>query len=731
MALNDRRGAPNTADSAAAGVAGTELRLLLVWMMGTILVVVAGGVFDQFRWELLPAPLLPVAVAYSTRSRVWIVRTVALGAAVGVSVIATMWMAAGSLDEIGSGLAEGPRRLLTTEWPSPTEPTIVGTLALLVAAVSGVAALLAISDRLHLVPLVPLIVGLICLLALSAPHQPEPWLLAVAGTAAVAFVLTGPLSAAPSRHRSLLADRTVPITIVGLLMIAIVASSTLAWTDRATPRSIEPAELSAVVLDPIEAIVALRQADPPIDLLHITDRSSTTSAALPDRWRFTALDDYDGQRWVPRLTLRPIGGTLAVNNPATNRSASAVRYEIEYLTDDLDTVVFPGRPVSVDVDVETDVDRVVVRLPQRPEPGDTVVAMSEVAPLRSEAATAVVVTRQVDEIAATFTAQATTLAGDGTVFERLQQVEQTMRAEWQLDPAAPGGGQQVALIERFATETRRGTNEQFVTAFVLFARSLGFDARVATGLIVPPGRLGIELTIDSTHAAVWPEVQLTDLGWLAFDPVPSAVSTDVDEPPPPPQAQSPAAAQPPIAEPAEPAEDVDDTVVDDRSSRDGWQSIRTWLFRVGAVGGLSVLPFVAAFGSVLIVKWRRRRRRLRVDDPLAIILGAWANTTDALTDAGLSIAPAWTDDRIASRAAPLAPSAPHELRRLASMATAVTFGATSPATGSDSRRLADDAVLTSNAVTAAIRSPLSRLQRVRWRLSARSIRRSTRSPVDA
>jgi hypothetical protein len=143
------------------------------------------------------------------------------------------------------------------------------------------------------------------------------------------------------------------------------------------------------------------------------------------------------------------------------------------------------------------------------------------------------------------------------------------------------------------------------------------------------------------------------------------------------------------------------------------------------------LPFVAAFGSVLVVKWRRRRRRLRVDDPLAIILGVWANTTDALVDAGLSIAPAWTDDRIASQAAPLAPSTPHELRRLASMATAVTFGTMPPATGSDSSRLADDAVLTSNAVAAAIRSPLSRWQRVRWWLSARSIRRSTRSPVDA
>ena len=111
------------------------------------------------------------------------------------------------------------------------------------------------------------------------------------------------------------------------------------------------------------------------------------------------------------------------------------------------------------------------------------------------------------------------------MIERLQRIEQTMRTDWQLDRTAPGGGQQLALLERFATETQRGTGEQFVTAFVLLVRSLGFDARVATGFVLPPEQLANPLTIASTHASVWPEVELEGLGWLAFDPVPPIEDT--------------------------------------------------------------------------------------------------------------------------------------------------------------------------------------------------------------
>jgi len=172
-------------------------------------------------------------------------------------------------------------------------------------------------------------------------------------------------------------------------------------------------------------------------------------------------------------------------------------------------------------------------------------------------------------------------------------------------------------------------------------------------------------------------------------------------------------------------------VIDDQIDQGDWRSVRTWLVRIGTATGIGVLPLVALVISILALKWRRLRRRMRVDDPVAFVRGVWANTTDALVDAGLTIAPAWTDDRIAEHAAPLAPNAPHEMRRLASMSSTVTFGATSVRARAETGRLVDEAILTSAAVLDAIRAPLSRWQRVRWRLSVRSLRRSTRSPVVA
>ena len=101
-------------------------------------------------------------------------------------------------------------------------------------------------------------------------------------------------------------------------------------------------------------------------------------------------------------------------------------------------------------------------------------------------------------------------------------------------------------------------------------------------------------------------------------------------------------------------------------------------------------------------------------------------TAVAQVEGGLAIGPAWTDDRIARGAAPLAPSVPHELRRLAAMATAMTFG-----DRADAWRLADDATATGRSVIDALRSERSRWQRIRWRLSLRSLRTSSRSPVVA
>ncbi len=704
----------------------TRARIALVVGLSALLSYGAGGTFDAVQWPLFaPALVIGGSALLVVRQRL-IIRVVVAAVAIMSCGVVTVLLAGGSLGDTLDVVVRGPRQLITTEWPSPAVATVVGVVALLIAIVTAIAADLAGRAHLHLAPLAPIAVGWAAVLAIGAPVRPATWLVVAVGALSLLMALV--------RHRGenqqsltqfVLADRTVAVTIVGVLVAAAGTASAVAWADRADPRRTEPAEVNAPVIDPIEETIALREAEPTFSVFEITDRSRLVGQSLPARWRLAALDSYDGQRWVPRLTLRPIGGRLGIAGPVQLDRPPPVRFQLEFMTDDLDLLPFPGRPLSASIDVETDLDRVVVRARERPEPGTIVMVESEVA-LTSRSTLGVgVARRQVDELTATFEELARRLAGDGGEIEQLRQIETTMRDEWQLDPDAPGGGQQLALIERFLTDTRRGTAEQFVTGFVLLSRSLGVNVRVATGFIVPPESMGTPLVIESDMAAVWPEVQMADETWVAFDPVPDVEAADDIATEPPPDAQTPAAAQPPIAPPIETVDDVDDEEVDVEASSSRWAGFRAALARAGVVVGVGVLPVVLVVGGVLGLKFARRRRRRRLANPALRIRGAWANATDSLVDAGLAISASWTDDTIAERAATLAPSVPHEMRRLASMSTQMTFGSTGRAAA-----LVDDAMITSSAVDDAIRSEMTRRQRIRWRLSLRSLRKRTKSPVD-
>lgn len=741
----------------ASAITTGPVRVVVVTSMALVIAVIAGGIFDRVLPALGVPPLALGAVTLATRGwrRSW--RAAAIVLATAASAVTVALLADGGPRDVVRAVVHGPRRLLTTEWPSPVEASIVAAIGILIALATAAAAVLADVPRWRFAPLVPLAVAAVVVIALGAPEPPPWWTIALLGLGVLAIGAFPAGESLAARSTTLLGDRTTVVTLAGIAAVAIALSTGVATsivstgtspgatTERADPRRVEPAEATSSVLDPIEATVALRRATPPIELFEITDRSALAGRALPARWRLAAFDQYDGQRWVPQVTLRPIGERLGTAPPLEPGDLPPITYQVVYRSDDVDLVPFPGRPLSVDAPVETDLRRVAVRLADPPGPGTTVTATS-MAPPPVDTAEALegrlFGRRPVDEIAQTFAERARELAGEGDLLQQLRSIESTMRTEWILDSDAAGGGQQLALLERFVRDTRRGTREQFVTTFVLFARALGVDARVATGFVIPPESLTSPLVIESVHAAAWPEVRLrgddesdetsnatADVaadGWLAFDPVPVRRDTIDEEEPTPPDAQSPAAAQPPIEPPAEEPDDDEERTTEATTDEGGWGTVVTWLVRVGVGASIGLLPVLLAIGAILGAKWWRRRQRLRHPDPARRVRGAWANVADALVDAGLAIGPAWTDDRIARRGAPLAPSVPHELRRLAAMATAMTFGVSV-----DARQLVDDATATSKSIDAALRAERTRWQRIRWRLSLRSLRRRSRSPVIA
>ena len=699
-----------------------HVRPLLAGLTGVVLALLGGHVFDDVLWPLLLVPVVVTAAAIVASRWRPAIEVLVSGAAVIASVVVATVLSDGTPADVVPGIRHGPKRLLSTEWPSPQDPTMIATVALVVGVSTALAVALALRPRWRLLPLAPFAVGAVVLLGLGAPVRPPTSLLVVSGILVVATAGIGRPTTGTIRAWS--PERTVVATVVIVGVATVGTASAVAWVDRADPRETRDAESSATVLDSVEATVAMRKADPMIDLMTISDRSLLARPTMPSRWRLAGFEQYDGQRWTPEIDLRPIGGRLG-EAPA-GADAEVLDYLVRYHSDEIDLLPIPGVALTVDRDVETDLDRVAVRLTERPD-ADTLVSASALQPPTAAESIGIgVVRRPVDELASGFTDEARTMAGDGTDVEQLGALAQAMRFDWELDSGAPGAGQQIALIDRFVTVTERGTREQFVTAFALMARSLGFETRVAAGFAIEPDDLGSTFTVRTEQAAVWPEVLLEDGRWLPFDPVPEREATDTEAPPPPPQSQTPAAAQPPLPPPAETGESEDDVIEDDTAVDEGWGTLGTWARRVGAGSAIVLTPVLVFVAVVLFLKWRRRRARLGAADPSQRIRGLWANVTDALVDAGMSIAPSWTDDRIADGSGEFVAGVPHETRRLAAMSSAVTFGTR---TAEESEHLAADATSTAAAVIAAIGRSRTRWERTRWRLSLRSLRRSTRSPV--
>lgn len=694
-----------------------RLRIAVLGIGFVIVGAAAGGVFDRMQWTLVAAPVLPVAAAIAFAGPRSLLRIVAEGAAVVMTVVAAVLIAGGTSNDVADAFTSGVQGLLSTDWPSPVQPELIGTLAAVLATLSAAGAELAARRRFHLAALLPLLIAALVVVALSAPMGVR-WLWVI-GLAVVSGVVALLRNDGTLRDRLILLRgerRLVPLLAIAFVLVSVVMLP-IGLDARADPRRNDPAEQTAPLLDPIEATLALRSLDPSRDL-HVAE----SDEALPVRWRTAALTNYDGRRWSPDLTLRPIGSTLG---PAIGPTIAA---QVTFLDDSLTLVPLPGSPVEVGADVETDPDRTVVRLAERPTEGDVIDVVANTAP--TEPGTVGIALRVVDDSVSGLTELADGLAGDGEPLEQLRQLETTMRNDFVLDSNVQGGGLERALIDRFLRDTQRGTAEQFATSFVLLARSLGIEARVATGFVADTAgaaasSTGAPLTLTSSDAAVWPEVQLADGTWVAYDPVPDDEAADGAPPPPDPQVQTPAAPQPPIAPP--PESDNDTTTADDESattSEDALSTALVWVLRGSIAVAVAVLPFVLAAAVIVGVKYRRRRRRISAADAADRIRGAWASATDALVDAGLHISAANTDDEIAGSGAVVVPDATLELRRLATMSSAATFGRPR-----HPDLLADDAVSCLDAVERGLVSTRTRWQQLRWRLSLRSLRPLTRSPV--
>jgi transglutaminase-like putative cysteine protease len=623
------------------------------------------------------------------------------------SGFAVAYASNGTARSVTDGLLDGPRQLVTTSWPSPRFATIFVALAALIFLATAFAVDFAMRVRWRALAIAPMVVGMAAMIAVGAPDGPQWQALLCAAVAGFVLLWIG----LDDRVASVRSGLTVAAA-AGLAALIATVGVGVAVADRANPRHGEPANRQISLVDPLADVAAQKKATPARPLYEV---DSPALGQLP-RWRATSLDVYNGEAWSTSGKLTPVGNRLDEPTPG----AQQVTVRVSALA--LETVLWvsPGRLLRSTSPVETDSERRIVRIIGDERPIDTVFTL-EPLPDFDPATAGSVATVQPTDIESSYATLAGSIAGDGTVAEQVAELAAELRDNYAFNPELAGGVQQ-NRIDEFLKTAKVGNAEQFVTGFVLLARSLGVDARIATGY-EHPSESSTLATITTNDAAAWPEVRVAS-GWVGVNVIPETTSTANPQESPGGDPETPPAEQPiepPQVEEADPNEPVEAPVPPATDA--GWSALRIWLVRGGVFAGLMLWPLL--FFAV-IVTWKKLRRRkgLKAPDPARRVTTAWTLATDALVDAGASLQNSDTNAQLVEAGVKTQPAAGPSLGRLQRHADAVIF-ASAPC---DPQRAAD-AVDQLKSVESSIRNSSSRWWRWKWWLSTRSLRRRTQSPL--
>jgi len=310
--------------------------------------------------------------------------------------------------------------------------------------------------------------------------------------------------------------------------------------------------------------------------------------------------------------------------------------------------------------------------------------------------------------------------------------------DWLRDPenftydlrARPGTG--TSAILDFLTE-RRGYCEQFASTMAVFARLVGLPARVNVGFTSGDLRPDGLLAVSAHDAHAWPEVYLTGVGWMRFEPTPPGGSASPSLPSwltstapggaPVTAAPAPGSAPPATSTPTPRAE-----CPGSRIEREECLAAKAKDPGTGSSGGwparLPVVPITAVVLAVVLAVLpatlhgvTRRRRWARADDAVRHAEAAWAEVRDAATDLGYGWDEAQTPRQAAARLTREAGLSRRDAEAMNRVTRAVERARYSgaPDPGADLRPA-------TRLVQAALAAKVGRWERLRARLFPRSSR---------
>jgi transglutaminase-like putative cysteine protease len=566
----------------------------------------------------------------------------------------------------GGAVLSGPYRLLSAALPAdPTGPELAA-----VAALAGYAALasgyLVRSAGAGALPLLPPVVTLGLGLALSASMGGPPAWCAPAFVAAAALVMlvghpagtlagkaAGPLGrrpdgqpageAGPATGRpggGLRSTGRPPVfaVLTGAVTVALVAGLVVPWLGAAVPGNRAPADLRSLVaaavqprpqLNPMAQFLALRTGKVP---LRIEGRANDPVPRL----RMVTLTAFDGMNWTVRADYRRAGTHLPAGTAAGSGGAPRQPAVTADLTIDTPATVgwlpTPGRATAISmpglgVDEATGDLAVPARMqtPRRYRVTGSEPRFTEVELRLDRPAAGPGLGIPLPPVLTTFAVRATaTSTGGFDSFSDLLAAFHGTSSPFRLDGSkgAPGGNGYYRISQLIRTHS--GTSEQYASAFAVFCRYLGWDARVVLG--VRPTQHGDRLTATGRDIDAWVEVRFVRLGWVPVDPSPTQYVTGAKA----------AAAPDPVGQAAQDNQNSGQPPAPRSSPAPApgttqQHSDRPWAARVlvavlGALGAAAVL----LLAGLPLARSRRRRRRLTAPDPRAQVIGAWQEAVEAL-----------------------------------------------------------------------------------------------------
>lgn len=280
------------------------------------------------------------------------------------------------------------------------------------------------------------------------------------------------------------------------------------------------------------------------------------------------------------------------------------------------------------------------------------------------------------------------------------------------EPASRSGHSLDRITELFGAGRMIGDAEQYAVAAALIATRLGFPARVVVGFAPEAAAPGEVTLVTGADVSAWIEVDTSEYGWVAVDPVPPVRPIPDEEPQEPAPVSRPESIVPPPLDRVEPREDqtdpdttAEEPVIPDRSWEALWQTLRiTGLVLLGIALALSPLLFVIG------AKARRRYLRRTASTSLGRIRGGWDEFSDMVVDYGLETPAAATRAEFAASVGTL-PS-----RVLAAVVDRAVF-APDPPSDADAERV----WVAVGELRHSLDAGRTRRQRVRSRISLRSL----------